>query len=75
MFFGLYLFILLSLEAGKLNKNVVLCYDDIKMVEAMERAVWYRKNDTEKTMLANVGKFIANHKFFSQDPRTGVVSE
>ena len=70
-----YLFILLLLnESGKLHKNVlVVCYDEDRMHEAIQRAS--REIYTEEAMLSSVSEYIAAHKFFGYDPRNGQVCE
>ena len=59
-------------EAGKLYENVlVLCYDEERMHEAIERAS--HKKFTEAEMLVSVIEYISGHKFFAKDPRNGKV--
>jgi len=65
---SLYLLVLLLFEAGKLYKNIlVLCYDEERMHEAIERAS--HEKYTEEKMLVSVIEYIAGHKFFAYDPR------
>jgi len=67
------LFLFLLLEVGKLHKSTVfvLCYDEDRMHEAIERAS--HETFTEVTMLFSVSQYISQHKFFGYDPRNGQV--
>ena len=68
-----HLFFLLLCVVKELHKNtlLVLCYDEDRMHEAIERAS--HKNITEATMLLSVSQYISQHKFFAHDPRNGQV--
>jgi len=69
---SLFFFLLLLFEAGKLYKNILmLCYDEERMHEAIERAS--HEKYTEQKMLVSVIEYIAGHKFFASDPRNGQV--
>ena len=66
------LFLLVLFESRKLHKDIlVLCYDEDRMHEAIERAS--HETYTEETMLSSVSQYIAGHKFFAYDPRNGQV--